>query len=108
MGFFFIFLYNFVSHFSTAIHPDIGIKFPAHQRGFGRRVLRVVCREDGFGLGYIFNMIITSLLQNCWNPSSTGEGTNIPSITKDLFKGFGFFTYLINDSLGVTSNELFF
>jgi hypothetical protein len=108
MGFFFIFLYNFVSHFSAAIYPDIGIKFPAHQSGFGRGVLRVICSEDGFGLGCSFNMVTSSLLQNCCNSSSVGEGTNIPSITKELFKGFGFFTYPINESLGVTSNELFF
>jgi hypothetical protein len=50
MGFFFIFLYNFVGHFSAAVHPDIGIKFPAHQSGFSRGVLRFVCREDGFGV----------------------------------------------------------
>jgi hypothetical protein len=34
MGFFFIFLYNFIGHFSAAVHPDIGIKLPAHQSGF--------------------------------------------------------------------------
>jgi hypothetical protein len=108
MGFFFIFLYNFVGHFSATIHPDIGIKLPAHQSGFGLGVLRVVCGEDGFGLSRSFNMVTTNLLQNCCNPSSASEGTNITTITKDLFKGFGFFTYPIKDSLGVTSNELFF
>ena len=108
MGFFFIFLYDFAGQFSATVHPDIGIKLPAHQSSFGRRVLRVVCGEGGFGLGRSFNMVTTSLLQNCCNPSSAGEGTNVLAITKDLFKGFGFFTYLINDSLGVTSNELFF
>jgi hypothetical protein len=29
-------------------------------------------------------------------------------ITKDFFKGFDFFTYAIDDSFRVTSNELFF
>jgi hypothetical protein len=108
MGFFFILLYNFVDHYSATIHPDIGIKLPAHQSGFDPGVLRVVCGEGGFGLGRSFNMVTTSLLQNCCNPSSASEGTNIPTITKDLFKGFDFFTYPINDSLGVTSNEFFF
>jgi hypothetical protein len=107
MGFFFIFLYNCIGHFSVVVHPDIRIKFPAHQSGFGRGVLYFVFREDGFSLGCSFNMVTTSLLQNCCNPSSAGEGTNIPTITKDLVKGFDFFTYPINDSLGVTSNELF-
>jgi hypothetical protein len=55
-------------------------------------VLRVVYGEGGFGLGRSFNIVTTSLLQNCCNPSSAGEGTNITMITKDLFKGFGFFT----------------
>jgi hypothetical protein len=108
MGFFFIFLYNFVDHLSAAFHPDIGIKFPAYQSGFGRGVLRIVCGEDGFGLGRSFNMAAASLLQNCCNPSSAGEGTNIPTITKDLFKSFGLLTYPIDDSLGVASNEFFF
>jgi hypothetical protein len=108
MGFFFIFPYNFVGHLSAAVHPDIGIKLPAHQSGFGRGVLRVVCGEGGFGLGHSFNMVATSLLQNCCNPSSIDEGTNVPAVTKDLFKGFSFFTYPINDSFRVTSNEFFF
>jgi hypothetical protein len=108
MGFFFISLYNLVGHFSTTFHPDIGIEFSIHQSSFDRRVPRVVCGEDGFGLGCSFNMFTTSLLQNCCKPLSVGEGTNIPTITKDLFKSFGFFTYPIDDSLGVTSNELFF
>jgi hypothetical protein len=53
-------------------------------------------------------MVTISFLQNCCNPSGAGEDTNVPAITKDLFKGFRFFTYPINDSFGVTSNELFF
>jgi hypothetical protein len=53
-------------------------------------------------------MVTTSLLQNCCNPSSAVKGRNITAITKDLLKGFGFFTYPINDLLGITSNELFF
>jgi hypothetical protein len=108
MGFSFIFLYNFVSHISATIHPDIRIKLLAHQSGFSRGVLRVVCGEGGFKLGRSFNMVTTNHLQNCCNPLCAGEGTNITTITKDLFKGFGFFTYPINDTLVVTSNELFF
>jgi hypothetical protein len=108
MGILFIFIYNFVGHFSTTVHPDVGIKFPAHQRGFRRRVLCVTYGEGGFGLGRSFNMVATSLLQNSCNPSSAGKGANITTTTKDLFKGFSFFTYPINDSLGVTSNEFFF
>jgi hypothetical protein len=108
MGFFFIFIYNFVGHLSATVHPDIRIKLPAHQSGFDRGVLRVVCGEGGFGLGHNFNMITTSLLQNCYNPSGVSKGTNVPVITKDLFKGFGFFTNPINDSLGVTSNKFLF
>jgi hypothetical protein len=53
-------------------------------------------------------MVTTSLFQNCCNPSSVSEGTNITAITKDLLKGFDFFTYPINDPLRITSNELFF
>jgi hypothetical protein len=108
MGFFFISIYNFVGHLPATVHLDIEIKLPAHQSGFGRGVLRVVCREGGFGLDRNFYMITTSILQNCCTPSGAGEGTNVPAITKDLFKGFGFFTNPINDSLGVTSNKFFF
>jgi hypothetical protein len=43
-------------------------------------------------------MVATSLLQNFCNPSSADKGTNVPAITKDLFKGFGFFTDPINYS----------
>jgi hypothetical protein len=43
----------------ATIHPDIGIKLPAHQRGFGRGVLRVVCEEGGFSLGCNLNMVTT-------------------------------------------------
>jgi hypothetical protein len=100
MGFIFIFLYDFVGHFLATVHPDIGIKLPAHQSGIGRRVLRVVCGEGSFGLGHSFNMVTTSLLHNRCNPSSAGKGTNIPTITKNFFKGFGRFTYPINGPLG--------
>jgi hypothetical protein len=53
-------------------------------------------------------MIATSLLQNCRNPSSAGESTNVPAIAEDLFKSFGFPAYPINNTLGVTSNEFLF
>jgi hypothetical protein len=42
MGLFFILLYDFVGQFPATVHPDIGIKFSAHQSSFGRRVFRVV------------------------------------------------------------------
>jgi hypothetical protein len=108
MGLFFIFLYNLVSHFSATVHPDIGIKLPAHQSSFDRGVFYVIYGEGSFGLGRNFNMVTTNLLQNCCNPSRAGKGTNVPAITEDLFKSFGFFTYPINDSFGVTSKEFFF
>jgi hypothetical protein len=41
-------------------------------------------------------------------PPSVGEGTNVPAITEDLFKSFNFSAYPINNTLGVTSNEIFF
>jgi hypothetical protein len=50
-------------------------------------------------------MVVTSLLQNCRNPSSAGEGTNVPTITEYLFKSFGFSAYPIKNTLGVTSDE---
>jgi hypothetical protein len=34
MGVFFTFLYNFMSHLSATIHPDIIIEFSAHQGCF--------------------------------------------------------------------------
>jgi hypothetical protein len=68
MGFFFIFLYSFVGYLTAALHPNIGIEFPAHQSSFGRRLLRVIYGEDGFCLGCSFNMFTSSFLQNCCNP----------------------------------------
>jgi hypothetical protein len=65
MGVFFIFLYNFVGQFPATVHPDIGIKFSAHQSSFDRRVFRVICGEGGFSLGCSFNVVATSLLQDC-------------------------------------------
>jgi hypothetical protein len=62
MGFFFILLYDFVGQFPATVHPDIRIKFSAHQSSFGRRVSRVVCGEGGFDLGRSFNVVATSLL----------------------------------------------
>jgi hypothetical protein len=108
MGFFFILLYDFVGQFSATVHPDIRIKFSAHQSSFGRRVFRVVCGEGGFSLGRNFNVVATSLLQNCRNTSSAGESTDIPTIAQDLFKSFGFPAYPINNALGVASNEVLF
>jgi hypothetical protein len=34
MGVYFTFLYNFMGHLSATIHPDIIVKFPAHQGCF--------------------------------------------------------------------------
>jgi hypothetical protein len=62
MGFLFIFLYNFVGQFSATVHPDIRIKFSAHQSSFGRRVFRVIGGEGGYSLGCCFNVVATSLL----------------------------------------------
>jgi hypothetical protein len=108
MGFFFIFLYDFVGQFSAIVHPNIGIKLSTHQSSFGRRVSRVVCGEGGFSLGRSFNVVATSLLRNCRNPSSASESTYVPTIGRDLFKSFGFPAYPINNTLGVTSNEVLF
>jgi hypothetical protein len=43
--------------------------------------------------------------QNCCNPSGTGKGVEITTITKDLFKSFGFFTDPFDDSFGIASNK---
>jgi hypothetical protein len=102
------FLYNFVGQFPTTVHPDIRIKFSAHQSSFSRRVFCVICGEGGLSLGYSFNEVATSLLQNCRNTSSTRKGTNIPAIVQDFFKGFGFPVYPINDAFGVASNKVLF
>jgi hypothetical protein len=53
-------------------------------------------------------MVASSLLQNCRNPSSASESTNVPAITEEFFKIFGFPAYPINNTLGVTSNEILF
>jgi hypothetical protein len=45
MGFFFIFLYSFVSNLAAVPHPNIRIKFPAYQSSFDQRLLRVVFLE---------------------------------------------------------------
>jgi hypothetical protein len=57
MGFFFIFLYDFVGQFLTTVHPNIGVKLSTHQSSFGRRVSRVVSGEGGYSLGCSFNVI---------------------------------------------------
>jgi hypothetical protein len=62
MGYFFIFLYSFVGYLSAALHPNVGIEFPAHHSSFSRRILRVVYGEDGFRLGCSFNMFTASFL----------------------------------------------
>jgi hypothetical protein len=108
MGFFFIFLYDFVGQFSATVHPNIGVKLSIHQSSFGRRVPRVISREGGFSLGCRFNVVATSLLQNCRNTSSASESTDIPTIAQDLFKSFGFPAYPINNTLVVTSNKILF
>jgi hypothetical protein len=108
MDFFFILLYDFVGQLLATVHPDIGIKFSAHQSSFGRRVSRVVCGEGGFSLGRSFNAVATSLLQNCRNTSSASKSTDIPTIAQDLFKIFGFPAYPINNTLGGASNKIFF
>jgi hypothetical protein len=103
----FSFFYSFVSNLAAALHPNIGIKFPAYQSSFGRRLLRVVYAEEGFCLGCGFNMFTTSFLQNRCNPSSTGEGTKIPTVAKNFFKSFTLFADPFNDSFGIASNKLF-
>jgi hypothetical protein len=108
MGLFFILLYDFVGQFLATIHPDIGIKFCAHQSSFGRRVLRVVCGEGGFSLGRSFKMVATNLLQDSRNPSRAGKSTDIPAIAQDLFKSLSFPAYPINNALGVASNKILF
>jgi hypothetical protein len=105
MGFFFIFLYSFIGYLAAALHPNIGIEFPAHQSSFSRRLLHVVYGEEGFCLGCIFNMFTASFLQNCCNPSSTDEGTKISTIAKYFFKSFDFFADPLNDSFGIASNK---
>jgi hypothetical protein len=59
-------------------------------------------------MDHSFNMVATSLLQICCNPSSANESTNVPAIAEDLFKSFDFPAYPINNTLGVTSNEILF
>jgi hypothetical protein len=86
MGFFFILLYDFVGQFSPTVNPDIRIKLSAHQSSFGRRVFRVVYGEGGFSLGRSFNVVATSLLQNCCNTSSASESTNILAIAQISLK----------------------
>jgi hypothetical protein len=108
MGFFFILLYDFVGQFPATVHLDIGIKVSAHQSSFGRRVFRVLYGEGSFSLGCSFNVVATSLLQNCRNTSSASESTNIPAIAQDLFKSFGFPAYPINNTFGVASNKILF
>jgi hypothetical protein len=108
MGFFFILLYDFVGRFLATVHPDIEIKFSTHQSSFGRRVSHVVCGEGGFSLGHSFNVVTTSLLQDCCNTSSASESTNIPAIAQDLFKSFGFPAYPINNTFRVASNKILF
>jgi hypothetical protein len=108
MGLFFIFLYDFVGQFSATVHPNIGVKLSTQQSSFGRRVSRVICEEGGFSLGCSFNVVATSLLQNCCNPSSASESTDVPAIGQDLFKSFGFPAYPINNTLGVASNKISF
>jgi hypothetical protein len=106
MGFFFIFLYSFVSNLSATPHPNIGIKFPAYQSSFGRRLLHVVYGEDGFCLGCGFNVFTTSFLPNRCNPSSTSEGTKMPIVAKNFFKSFTLFVDPFIDSFGIASNKL--
>jgi hypothetical protein len=106
MGLFFILLHSFVSYLTAALHPNIGIESLAYQSSFGRRLLRVVYGEDGFCLGCSFNVFTASILQNCCNPSSTSEGTKIPTVAKNFFKSFTFFADPFNDSFGIASNKL--
>jgi hypothetical protein len=104
MGFF----YDFVGQFLATVHPNIGVKLSTHQSSFDQRVSRVVGGEGGFRLGHSFNVVATSLLQNCHNISSASERTDIPAIAQDLFKSFGLPAYPINNTLGVTSNKILF
>jgi hypothetical protein len=53
-------------------------------------------------------MVATSLLQNCRNPSSANESTNVRTIAEDLFKSFGFPAYPINNTIGVISDIILF
>jgi hypothetical protein len=52
-------------------------------------------------------MTTSSLLQNSRNPPGDGEeSTYISAIVQNFLKSFGFPAYPLNNTLGVTSNEI--
>jgi hypothetical protein len=48
----------------------------------------IVDREGSLGLGQSFNMFAPCLLQDSCNSPRTREGTYVPAVTQNLFKGF--------------------
>jgi hypothetical protein len=89
-----------MGHLSTTIHPDIIVKFPAHQGCFSWRILYIIHGEGSFGPGYGFNVIATGLLQDGWNSPRTGKCADVPAITQNFFESFGFSTYPFNNAFG--------
>jgi hypothetical protein len=108
MNIFFALLHYFMSHPSAAIFLDISENFSAYLTRFGRGVLRIVDREGSFSLSQGFNMFATCLLQNGCNPPRTRKCTDVPTVTQNLLKSFGFTTDPLDDALRVTPYEVVF
>jgi hypothetical protein len=50
-------------------------------------------------------MFTAGFLQNCCNPSGTGEGTKIPTVAEYFFKSFDLFADPLNNSFGIASDK---
>jgi hypothetical protein len=50
-------------------------------------------------------MFTAGFLQNCCNPSDTGEGTKIPTVVEYFFKSFNLFADPLNNSFGTTLDK---
>jgi hypothetical protein len=50
-------------------------------------------------------MITTSLLQNRHNPTGTGKGTDVPSVTKNFLESFDFAVNPLDNFIRIATDE---
>jgi hypothetical protein len=108
MNIFFALLHYFMGHPSATIFPDISENFPPIELASAEGSFVSSIEKAASVWGESFNMFAPCLLQNSCNSPRTREGTDVPAVTQNLFKGFGLTADPLDYAFRVTPYEVIF